>query len=145
MIKMAAGFCFAIVSIVFANKKSVLCKQKSIFLKEMTAFLTLCREMIRYSRMEVSNIRRISASKFSSLTFIHDNSYRSCFGYENEVEEFMTQIGSTDLNGQVELCERYYGFFKDEYENSKSELEKESKTYNALGIFGAAAIMVIFI
>ena len=142
--KLIAGICFAVIALALSNKKSVLCKLKLNFIKETCDFILLCKEMIRYSRAEVKSICRISVKKFPSLSFLRGIEGK-CYGYESEIAEFMMQIGSSDITGQLDMCQRYYDFFKNEYDKKKEELEKESKVYKALGIFAGTAIIVILI
>ena len=145
MAKLIAGLCFAAICMVYANRKSTLCKLKLGFISEILAFLRMCKEMIRYLRTEVGGILRIAANKYPNLKFIKDGNFTNCFGYECEIKDFMERIGSSDLNGQIDLCQRYLDFFENEYVANKEELQKQAKTYKALGLFGAAAIIVIFI
>ena len=145
MIRIISAICFAISIGMIFYKKSATFIQKGRFLNEFLTFITYTKDAVRYTRTDVLSIKKIGAKKFPTLKFLVDGVKNNCFGYEKEIESFLDGLGKTDIQGQLELCERYMNLFRTIYENEKEKIEKNSKSYAALGLFGATAFLVIFI
>lgn len=145
MIRIISGICFAVSVGMFFIGKSKQVNEKGTFLKEILSFILYTKDSIRYTRTDILTIKKMSIKKFPSLKFLCEGINKNCFGYEKDVSYFMQLIGKSDLQGQIELCEMYYGLFKSSYDTEKDKVERLSKTYGALGLFGATALFVIFI
>ncbi len=146
MLRIIAGICFSVLAITYGYKKSYDSLNKIRFLKELCDFITYCKEMIRYSRNDIKSIFNRASKKYASLAFLNDSQSSSClYGYESEIEEFLSLLGKSDLSGQLQLLERYETYFNKEYQSKKEDIKKESKIFKALGIFAGSAVLVIFI
>lgn len=145
MVKMLSGICFSISLVMYFLKKANQVNSKNHFLNDITNFIVFVKDSIRYTRTDIMTIQKASINKFPYLKFLTDGVNNNCFGYEKYVNIFMQGIGTTDITGQMELCDRHYDFFKKAYDFEKENNDKNMKTYFALGLFSAAAILVVFI
>ena len=145
MIKLLAGVCFSISLGVFFVKKANQINSKGYFLNDKVNFISYVKDSVRYTRTDIYSIKKVSINRFPYLVFLTDGINNNCYEFGNEVESFIQGIGKTDVIGQMELCDRYYDFFKNRYDTEKDKIEKSVKTYFALGLFSAAALLVVFI
>lgn len=145
MIKLLSGVCFSVSLGMYFVKKANLINSKGYFLNDMINFIAFVKDSVRYTRTDILTIKKVSTKKFSNLKFLTKGINNNCFGFEKDVDLFMQGIGKTDIVGQMELCERYFEFFKNTYEIEKKKIEQSVKSYCALGLFSAAALLVVFI
>jgi stage III sporulation protein AB len=61
------------------------------------------------------------------------------------LKDFFSQLGTTDVEGQLSHIELYKEFFSEHYERAKSDIEKKSKLYRMSGLFAGLAFVVMFI
>ena len=145
MIRIIAGICFSISVATIFYKKSKYFIDKGKFLSEVIAFILYVKDSVRYTRADVLTIKKLAAEKFSSLIFLSNGVKNNCFGYEKEIDLLINSLGKSDIQGQIDLCDRNINYFRLLYEKEKAEIEKNSKTYGALGLFIASALIVIFV
>ena len=145
MIKILAGICFAISLGVFFIKKANQTNLKGYFLNDMINFIAFVKDSVRYTRTDIPTIKQVAVKRFPYLKFLTEGIKNNCYEFGTEIESFMQEIGKSDVIGQVELCDRYYDFFKKIYDKEKYMIEKSVKTYFALGLFSATALLVLFI
>ncbi len=61
------------------------------------------------------------------------------------LQKFFSQLGSTDIDGQISHINLYTEFFNELYEKSKKDIESKSKLFLMSGIFAGLAFVVMFI
>ncbi len=61
------------------------------------------------------------------------------------LQKFFSQLGSTDIEGQISHINLYTEFFNELYEKSKKDIESKSKLFLMSGIFAGLAFVVMFI
>ena len=145
MLRIISAICFSISVGALFYKKSRYYNLKGEFLGELLSFFSFVKDAIRYTRTDIVSIKRMGAKKFFTLKFLTDGINNNCYGYEKEIALFLDGLGKTDIQGQIELCERYLSQFNLIREKDMQIIEKNSKAYGALGLFGAAAFLVVFI
>lgn len=59
--------------------------------------------------------------------------------------QFGSQLGKTDIDGQLKHIKLYKEFFKKQLENAEDAIVKKSRLYKTMGLFAgtAAALMMI--
>lgn len=63
----------------------------------------------------------------------------------NNLIDFFSQFGQTDINGQVSLAKRFEANFYDRLSKLREESKEKCKLYNSLGFLGGAFIAIILI
>lgn len=61
------------------------------------------------------------------------------------LQKFFSQLGATDIDGQISHINLYTEFFNELYEKSKKDIESKSKLFLMSGIFAGLAFVVMFI
>jgi stage III sporulation protein AB len=61
------------------------------------------------------------------------------------LKEFFAKLGTTDVDGQLSHIDLYKEIFQEQYNKSKSDIEKKCKLYRMAGIFAGLAFVVMFI
>ncbi len=59
------------------------------------------------------------------------------------IYEFISGIGTTDIKGQVSLCEMYIAIISERLSLAKEALRDKEKLYNSLGAFGSIFVLII--
>ena len=146
MLKTVGVIIVAIAAITAGFKKSVSLKEKNEFLRQMSQFARYSGEQIRFFRTDTSAIIASGIKKFPLLRFLENGktSFRT-FGFSKEVSEFMEMLGTSDTEGQINLCERYRVYFEGEFSKSSVTCESQGKAYKMLGALGSAAVIILFL
>lgn len=135
------------------------------FIKSFIVFLSALSTNIRYNSDDIFTLVSISArSKELSSLKIEDDNPNVPFGiiWEERIKsiskvysltkedkelliEFGSQLGKTDIDGQLKHIELYKAVFKKQLANSEEAIIKKSKLYKTMGFFvgTAAALMMI--
>ncbi len=131
----------------FTNQKGKCYIDEIKFLKEMSEFSNYCYEQIRFLSTERQLLLSRGILKYKALHFLSGDikSTDNLFGYREGVVDFIENLGTTDKEGQLSLCERYKEYFLSEYNIKKDFCKKQNKMYKMLGIFSVAATLIVAI
>ncbi len=135
------------------------------FIKSFIVFLSALSTNIRYNSADIFTLVSISArsEELSALKIKDDipncpfgviweeriKSIPKCYSLTKEDKELLTefgsQLGKTDIDGQLKHIELYKAVFKKQLANSEEAIIKKSKLYKTMGFFvgTAAALLMI--
>ncbi len=94
----------------------------------------------RYKLMRFSN-----SNSANDIAISFTNSDK-CYLNKNEKDELVTyfsMLGSTDSEGQIQLCERYKLYFHQQLNHTDEDDRKKRKLYYSLGVFSGLFLVVI--
>ena len=144
--------------------------RRADILSTLILMITVIENQLRYTCLPVADLLRVLCENpaFSELGFIKCTREKMCFGepfpdawresVETESElcgvlssaarhlaALGSDIGSTDLEGQLSCCEYYKNIFAVELENQQEKCRKYSKLFPPLGLLLgiSAAIFMI--
>lgn len=133
------------------------------FLKSFLVFISVLSTNIRYNSDDIFTVINISAEN-SNLFFLKINDDynktfceiwneivlnvpRQCSLKKSDKElllEFGSQLGKTDVDGQLKHLELYKSIFEKQFSDSQEEISQKSKLYKTMGFFvGATATLMM--
>ena len=62
-----------------------------------------------------------------------------------EFNSFIKNIGTTDQDGQISLCDEYKSRFEEALINRKSKDKEKLQVNTALSVFGALTVLIFFL
>ncbi len=145
-------------------------KNRCIQLKSAVAFVERIESEMRYTMDSCEKIiERISKDdRYKNLNFIYEflNDFNSFTSFEqrfkqainkeqermslNEsdielIKEFSSNMGTTDIEGQINNCHMYAKLLKSALNEAEEERNEKSRLYCSLSVMAAAAFSVIII
>lgn len=132
------------------------------FLIAFKDFLSALETNIRYKADDIITLITTSSSS-PMLEFFSDNVFSSFMDYWNSfvenlpksygltkedinlIKEFGKNLGTTDIEGQLNHIELYKNHFETQYKKSEDEYKTKSKLYKVLGFFIGAVTALILI
>lgn len=144
MLKILGGVCLAALVLCFSFRKAEKIRLKTEALREAVSFVKECRDEIRYCRTDRTVLLKQACVKYP-LLFSEEH---KCLLIETDraaLSDFTDQLGASDPDGQIALCERYGAYFDTAFEQCEAGNRSLGKTYRMLGIFGAAATVLLFL
>ena len=148
MLKVVGGLIIAAASVLIGIAGAAESREKERFLAEMAAFAGMCRERIRYTSAERAELIGEGIKRYKRLSWLTgDNKVNKgdCYGYGDRVSLFSDMLGRSDREGQIRLCEQTEEFFKNECETQRKKCDSDCRVKITLGIFFAAAVIIMII
>ncbi len=134
------------------------------FFEKFSVFLSVLKTQIRYSGDDIFKLVSRSAKgadleylcgeadysiPFSVFWEKQINNIPKSSGLNNSDKELLIEfgsaLGSTDIEGQLKHIELYQKMFAAKLDESKTELQKKSAVYKALGLFGGISVAIIIL
>lgn len=139
----------AILFLFFGFRESIKQKQKTAILSEIMSFLRFVRTELQYrstdfetlgQRLKNENFKYIKQNdKCFYITQIQDEEIREKF------DSFINHLGTTDKDGQLNLCDEYIEKFTEILNEHKKTEKSKIQINTALSVFGALCIVILFI
>lgn len=79
------------------------------------------------------------------INAVRENKDDLCEQETAKLESFFSQLGETDIDGQISLAERYEEFFRDDLQKLRHESSVKCKLYNSLGALGGAFVAILLV
>jgi len=140
--------------------------QRRIFLAEFLVFLNTLKTYIRFNSAEIHEL--VSSCAVSDILFCfkeipkpkNGESFYSLWGKavksihknigltkedKKLLMDFGAELGSTDIEGQLNHIEMYYTLFQMACKDAVENVAKKSKLYKMLGLFSGMAVSLIII
>ena len=163
-VMIAAGFALG------GRHLAVLQKKRVSFLESIILMISTAETQLKYACLPVSDLLKIfnENTALSELEFIRSCREKVCFGepfpdawresIENEAEfcrllgnsaknlvSMGSELGSTDLDGQLSCCGYYKNLFEADLEEQREKSEKYSRLFPSMGLLLgiSAAILII--
>lgn len=116
---------------------------------EIIRFIGLAKIELHYRNAEYDYI--VSKGKeqnYKYLSFSGDEIFVGASIGEKLKEDFncfVKKIGTTDEDGQINLCEEYQRRFEDVLNNRKLKEKEKLQVNTALSVFGALTVLIFFL
>ena len=146
------------------------CTKRAEILSTVILMITTIETQLRYACLPVPDLLRVLGNNpaLSQLGFIKCTREKICFGepfpdawresVESETEVFRvlsdsakylsalgSEIGSTDLEGQLSCCEYYKNIFAKELEIQQEKNRRYSRLFPPLGLFAGVSAAILMI
>lgn len=121
----------------------------TLALEEIVAFINLVKTEVRYTMADFENIiLRGSTQNYKYIIFSDngislDKSVRGHLG--NDFANFINKIGTTDEEGQINICEEFKGRFEEKLMKRKMKEKEKLHVNTALSVFGALSVLIFFL
>ena len=118
-------------------------------LDEIVRFVSLVKTEMNYRKSEFLHIYSIGEKQgykyisFSDGQIFADNAVGA--GIIEEFNSFIKNIGTTDQDGQISLCDEYKNRFEEALINRKSKDKEKLQVNTALSVFGALTVLIFFL
>lgn len=118
-------------------------------LDEIVRFVSLVKTEMNYRKSEFSHIYSIGEKQgykyisFSDGQIFADDAVG--VGIIAEFNSFIKNIGTTDQDGQISLCDEYKSRFEEALKNRKSKDKEKLQVNTALSVFGALTVLIFFL
>lgn len=121
-------------------------KRKTHILDEILRFIQLIKSEIRYRAPDIESLLNIAQKQgFNYIYFeksrvkLHD----CCDGrVKNEFLSFLNRIGTTDVSGQIALCDEFFSLFSEFQEERKRSEKSKIQVNTALSVLGALCVII---
>lgn len=118
-------------------------------LDEIVRFINLVKTEVHYTTADFENIfLKGKSQNYKYLSFSDNQIFlnKSVGGdFCADFNSFIDKIGTTDEEGQINICEEYKGRFE-EFLTKRKVKEKEKLQVNtALSLFGALTVLIFFL
>ncbi len=139
----------AVCVILLGLYESLKYKKSVSTIEEIIGFLNMMKNEINYRRSdyfdlyasgEKCNYKYICFENGEILLSVQENK-----NIEDEFNQFINKIGTTDTDGQLSICEEYIRYFDDLYRNYKEKEISKIRTNLSLSLFCALSIIIVFL
>ena len=118
-------------------------------LDEIVRFISLVKIEVHYTTADFENIfLKGKSQNYKYLSFSDNQIFLNKSVGRNfcaDFNSFIDKIGTTDEEGQINICEEYKGRFE-EFLTKRKVKEKEKLQVNtALSLFGALSVLIFFL
>ncbi|MBO5409850.1 MAG: stage III sporulation protein AB [Clostridia bacterium] len=162
-VAVAAGFFFAGRYAAFRQN------EKTAVIRDTVLFIAFCETKLRFASPPVADIMREAAGRSGRLSgFVNSccllldggvsfpQAWKASLDGERELcgllgcakaelESFGSDLGATDIQGQLSCCGYYKHFFETELEKRSPSSERSAKVFPALGAMLGALSVILFI
>jgi hypothetical protein len=121
-------------------------KRNTKALYEALQFINLVKNNIRFSSMDYENlIENAKKEQFSFISFEEGVRFSGCAS-ENPQKEFscfLEKIGTTDILGQMSICDEYIERFKGFYNESVKNEKGKVNVIGALSVLSVVCVLIL--
>lgn len=124
-------------------------KQKTAILNEIVGFLRFVRSELQYRATDFETLgQRVKNENLKYIGQNDDSFYLTQTQDEKIIvffESFINHLGTTDKDGQLNLCDEYIEKFSEILTEHKKSEKSKIQINTALSVFGALCIVILFI
>ena len=124
-------------------------KQKTAILNEILSFLRFVRTEFQYRATDFETLgQRVKNENLKYIRQNEDSFYLTQTQDEKTIdyfESFINRLGTTDKDGQLNLCDEYIEKFGEILNEHKKTEKSKIQINTALSVFGALCIVILFI
>ncbi len=128
---------------------SVKQKRKTAVLSEMVSFTRFIKGELQYRAADFESLSQSVKSENYKYIKADDKTFYITEARDKAFSEhfkaFMNHLGTTDRDGQVNLCDEYIEKFTDIFNEHKQNEKSKIQINTALSVFGALCIVILFI
>ena len=136
------SFCFILLGV----NRILGVKRNTKTLYEAVKFINLVKNNIRFSSMDYDNlIENAKKEQFSFIDFEDGVSLVGCID-ENLQKEFLCfleKIGTTDVSGQLSICDEYIEHFKGFYNESVKGEKGKVSVIGAISVLSVVCVLIL--
>ena len=124
-------------------------KQKTSILNEIVGFLRFVRTELQYRATDFENLGQMVKNENLKYIKQNDDSFYLTQTQDEKIrdyfESFINRLGTTDKDGQLNLCDEYIEKFGEILNEHKKTEKSKIQINTALSVFGALCIVILFI
>ena len=124
-------------------------KQKTSILNEIVGFIRFVRTELQYRATDFETLgQRVKNENLKYIRQNEDSFYLTQTQDEKTIdyfESFINHLGTTDKDGQLNLCDEYIEKFGEILNEHKKTEKSKIQINTALSVFGALCIVILFI
>lgn len=141
-----SSFLLSLCFILLGVNRILSIKRNTLALYEAIQFINTIKTNIRFSSMDYEGlIEKAKKEKFSFIEFGNSITISKCVGekVQREFLSFTEKIGTTDIIGQISICDEYIEKFKELY-NESVKLEKgKVNVVGALSVLSVVCVLIL--
>lgn len=140
---------FLAISFLLSGVLNIL-KQISITkaLDEIVRFINLVKTEVHYTTADFENIiLKGKAQNYKYISFSDNEIFLNKYVGDKVIEDFnsfISKIGTTDEEGQLNICLEYKENFRELLDKRKITEKEKLQVNTALSVFGALAVLIFF-
>lgn len=124
-------------------------KQKTSILNEIVGFLRFVRTELQYRTTDFETLGQMVKNENLKYIKQNDDSFYLTQTQDEKIrdyfESFINRLGTTDKDGQLNLCDEYIEKFGEILNEHKKTEKSKIQINTALSVFGALCIVILFI
>ncbi len=124
-------------------------KQKTSILNEIVGFLRFVRTELQYRATDFETLGQMVKNENLKYIKQNDDSFYLTQTQDEKIrdyfESFINRLGTTDKDGQLNLCDEYIEKFGEILNEHKKTEKSKIQINTALSVFGALCIVILFI
>lgn len=144
----AIGIVALVLCIVYAGAMQINeIKKKSVMLDEIIRFIHFLRTEMNYKATDFYTLcRKAEEKEYKYISFEENVCLNRCTIGEinNAFSEFVSNIGTTDNQGQIELCDVYIYQFSEMAQKSKNNERGKIRVSAAISVLCAVSVVIFF-
>ena len=118
-------------------------------LDEIIRFINLVKTEVRYTTADFEKIYIKGKSQNYKYLCFSDNEIflrkSMKVKFNGDFTDFVNKIGTTDEDGQLNICDEYKARFEELLINRKEKEKEKLQVNTALSVFGALTILIFFL
>ena len=123
-------------------------KRKTVILREMLSFVRFVKCELQYRSPDFESLSRsVKKENYKFIKFDEKSFYitETCDTASSEhFNSFIKHLGTTDCDGQLNLCDEYIEKFNEALNEYKQNEKSKIQINTALSVFGALCIVILF-
>ena len=117
-------------------------------LDEIVRFINLVKTEVHYTTADFENIiLKGKAQNYKYISFSDNKIFLNKYVGNKVIEDFngfINKIGTTDEEGQLNICREYKEIFRELLDKRKITEKEKLQVNTALSVFGALAVLIFF-
>lgn len=145
--RMIAPFCIAFALLCAGAYDVFKQKQMTRALDEIVRFVFFIKNELHYSRSDFETLSEMAQKQnFGCIKFDNGNIKTDAFCGEKvgrEFTGFVSLIGTTDVDGQIALCDEYLRRFSEMAQENRQKEKSRIQVNAALSVLGAVCVIIL--
>ena len=118
-------------------------------LEEIVGFINLVKTEVHYKTADFDELfMKGKAQNYKYISFLDEKIFLdkpSDKKYSTYFNGFISKIGTTDEDGQINMCEEYKERFQELLTKRKIKEKEKLQVNTALSVFGALTVLIFFL
>ena len=118
-------------------------------LDEIVSFIKLVKTEVHYTTADFERLfMKGKAQNYKYISFSDEKIFLNKSPgekYNDNFNEFINKIGTTDAEGQINICEEYKERFQELLMKRKIKEKEKLQVNTALSLFGALTVLIFFL